>query len=339
MKNLIAIVVTLFAVNNAFAGDGTTVGGFADAQLHIDNPSEGFSVHDGAVYLNHQMGNTSGTVDIPFSAGAQAAAGLVLGGLKGQAFVSHKYDNGVRWKLGMWDTPFVKEPNDTVNVMFTRRGLAAGTSPFTHQGLTLGWANDMVGFDAVIANPDDATVVFDRNTPDFGAVLTVKQDMMHGKVAFLANSNKTTGTSESGHVLDLAAGVNVDKLTWDVEFLMRKNAITGASAFPTLGTSVSYAMNEWTFGARFEYAMKSWEAFALANPAAPTAVPAVAATTFRNYAGTTDDKGWQLTVGPQCQMTKNLKVRLDFTAKSLTPMGAAAATNTSMTVLSAVYSM
>ena len=165
------------------------VSGFIDAQFQAtsrhsfngtsNQNSRGFSIHDGALYVSKSVGNGEAKLDIPFSlrdkggktigsgtdstgANVSVTAGngvdFDIATVRAQAYVGQKYENGLRWKLGQFDTSYGFEVNDTVDIALSRQGYVYNyTDPFVHTGLQVGYDfSPTYGMNLLAANRKDS---------------------------------------------------------------------------------------------------------------------------------------------------------------------------------------
>lgn len=145
----------LFAGSVASA-EGVKVGGFvAPAFMWTKGTANTFAVPDGAIYLSHSMDMAEVMVDVPFSLTSATGNALALGGSKAQAYISHKWENGLSWKLGQFDGIYGYARNDMANWAFAQDSLLRSNfQPITHTGLLLGYSfSDMLGLNILFANP------------------------------------------------------------------------------------------------------------------------------------------------------------------------------------------
>jgi hypothetical protein len=320
----IGAVVLFYGSAMSFA-DGVKVGGFVDAQYHWvkDAAHEGFTVNDGAVYLNADLAACSAVVDIPFRGNYTATstttpAMFELAGSKTQAYVSHKYDMGASWRLGQWDSPFGIDGNDTKDVALSRRNIVAENMlPTVFAGALLGFdVNKDMGVNFFVANQRNEA---SRRGKD--AELGGRFWMNAGNFGFGAGGiyGKRSGTT--AYLVDVTAKLSMDKLSVGAEFAMQKDdsirtdasgmGIVGLVGF---GVTVTMALN-----ARVAYLSKA------------TAVSTI---------GVSMDSSMALTVGPSFDMSKALRCKLDYTLRSdtVSVLGVSTSSSTHSAVIASVYS-
>lgn len=277
------------------AADGVSVGGFVDAQYNWTKQKgvktgNTFSVPDGAMYLNGKSGGTEVMVDLPFSANA-TDAGFTDFADKGQAFVGGKYDSGLNWKLGQYDSTLAYEANDSVDLVFSKAGLLAGLAPAVHRGLNVGYDfSDMLGVTLTVANPymnsDTAGGEMTEGNPDFGAQVSANFDMFYVKVGGLFG--KDTLNKKNSMLMTAQAGFNVSGATLALDFGLRKNRDT------RVGTKFENGMG---FGAHLGYAIDD-----MTN----------VATRFE-YTKLKSDNRIAWTTGPQFKLSEGLTAKVDYT--------------------------
>ena len=294
----------------AFAADeGVKVGGFVDAQYNwLNQPNykntNTFNVNDGALYLGKSLGAGEVFVDIPFrskteaeiSGGSTNNSNFVVGADKAQAYVAWKYENGLSWKLGQFDSLYGFESNDSPDLVFAKQGLLYGNVPNTpnaldlagltavkpmvHTGLAVTYdLSELLGVTFLVANPNPQAKMYDGN-PDFGFKISSKFDIFHTSVGGLF----TRVGDNKGSLFDIMAGAKFGKLMADLEVTFDKkpmgSAETRFGSLVQLGYSLNDKMNVAT---RFEY----------------------------TKLGTLKALSW--TTGPQWSFSRDLVAKLDYT--------------------------
>jgi hypothetical protein len=249
--------------------------GFARKFQTLDSST--FAIADGAVYLGASHGASELLVDLPFA--YSSGKDLSVGTGKAQAYVKHKWENGLNVKFGQFDTPFGYEANDLANVTFTHQGIVYEALPVVHTGLTLGYdLSDMLGVSFIFANPFDNGVKLPKSKFDIGAHVSSKVDALNLGLGFLYTDgvqtlfDVTAGTAVQG--LDVAADVAI------------KMPDTGDSSFFFGLQGKKGLTEELTAGARFEFG--------------------------RVPAGAGSSTEFELTVGPQYALSKALVAKLDY---------------------------
>lgn len=255
-----------------------------------------FQLPEGAVYFSHSMDMAQVMVDIPFSATSTANNNLSIGGDRAQAYVAHKWEMGLSWRLGQFDTMYGYASNDLVDQSFAARsGLTNGMIPTTHTGLLFNYAfSDMLGLNVVVANPmnksyrevaekADGTADADNTTKyDMGLQVTSNVDMFKFAVGWLMHrGTKAVGNS---NMFDVVVGTSMGDLKFDADLVYSKAKDVDADM--GFGLQGIFAVNDMaSAGARIEW-MKT---------------------------GATDTKMLGLTVGPQFALSKALNLRVDYT--------------------------
>ncbi len=286
-KNAVAVLCGLTLAAPAFAADaggGFKLGGFVDGRFNMNlstTNTSGFAVQDGAVRMSHDMGGSSMWVDLPFSAngtGRDFSVGLA----KGQAYVQHKYDGGIWWRLGQFDSLLGVDGNDTDEYFFTSASrMDTLIDLFTHTGLVAGYAGSGFGFNVMIANLRDMGT---NNTPagmDLLGQLTFGSGSITGKAGFMFNFQGSTNS----HILDASIEFKAAELVADIGFMMKLGgAVTN---WGLVVAPVYQASDKLGIGARF-------------------AMTSVASAT-----------GFEVQAGPKYSFSKNLDARLNYNLTSL----------------------
>jgi len=285
---LVLIAISGMTVSSAFA-DGVGASGFVDVQLGWDNTNDytGTAVADGALYFSKTLGNGEVKLDLPFAINnadtAQLDVGVEGDGIApaparytGQAYVAYKYESGLRWKIGQWDTSFGYELNDSADLFFTDYGLLWNRNPVVHQGALVGYdLNSEMGLNFYAAAPSNAGTLL-------GSV--AKDDLQFGAQFTYAGAIRlATGllmTDADNMYFDLVVGKDIGSLVLDVE----ANGLKVAGGDMTIGVLAHavYNLSETTaLGLRFEHE-------------------------------TTGDGQTQLAVGPRFAMSKDLNVKFEY---------------------------
>ncbi|MBI1862384.1 MAG: hypothetical protein HYR96_15840 [Deltaproteobacteria bacterium] len=323
--NFIAVVGALLIVGNVHAAD-TKVSGFVDAQYHwkSDGTGDGFTVDDGAVYINSEMGVCSATVDVPFQSKAASGA-FSIATNKMQAYVGHKYNMGVGWKMGQYDTPFGLEANDANNRVFVRKGIV-GTNilPVVQTGVLIDYAIGGTKLNLLVGNEHDKGTNPAGGQPEFGAVVNMAFGSMNLDLGFLGQS-KTAGMT---YLIDAVLKYGMGQLNIGVEFAMKNDPTSPTSTAPGasansnsqmgIGALIGFAMTDtMSLDARFGYLSK-------ATVGAGTTTGAVV------------DSAMDIAVGPSFAMSKALKCALQYTMMNSTTGGTS--TTSHMGTISSIYS-
>jgi len=324
----------LLAGSVASAADGVKVSGFAAPGFKwVQDTSNSFSVMDGAVYLSHSMDMAEVMVDIPFATSTAAGAGnnFAIATGKAQAYVGHKFDMGMHWKLGQFDYAGGYEGNDAPTHMFANGSvIVEGMLPVTHTGFSAGFApSDMLDVNLIVANqrnlgtqPDAGTTGSYDSKYDIGASVNANMDTFKLGVHFLYGEVASSVTSM---LLDVVASTQVSGM--DLALDVVYNNVKDFDAQFGIGVQAGYAVSDQaSFGARFEYAK-------LTTPTLQAVLAAVGAPADTLF------KVMTFTVGPQYAVTKALKVKADYTLAKTEADASGADSETDHTVaVAAVYS-
>lgn len=279
-----------------------------------------FQVPEGAVYFSHSMDMAQVMVDIPFSATSSTSNNLSIGGDRAQAYIAHKWEMGLSWRLGQFDGIYGYLNNDLVDQAFaSRSGLRDSTlMPKTHTGLLFNYAfSDMLGLNVVFANPmnmssrpvavkADGSADSDSTTKyDMGLQVTSNVDAFKFGVGWLMHrGTKAVGNS---NMFDVTAGTAMGDLKLDADLVFSKAKDVDADM--GFGVQGIFAINEMaSAGARVE-----WVKF-----------------------GATDTKMLGLTVGPQFALSKALNLRVDYTMGN-SKVGSGTSSTTHAINLAGVY--
>lgn len=361
-KTAVLVAVSWLAIP-AFAG----IGGFVDAQVggsKTVNPNS--EIADAAVYLTKELGNGKLMIDIPFSYRADSVdtsyqldsagggpdvpnhtAGFASAfrsfNKKAQATVSWSYDFGLSWTLGRFDSPFLNEAQDTVGLgPYATQGAIFNVLPNMHNGLMLTYGQGPLSVMGIVSrpvglvhsapsgNPADAPARQDGENFEWGFLAKYTHDMMYaGAGLYLFN----TGTKDAPSVdpaktfslIEIMAGTKVADWTIDAQAVLTSPIVKNTDSGLAVGATINYAMDKmWSIGIRPNYVNKINP-----NTVATTASPAW----YVASAGST----WEVTVGPQAQMTDDLRLRLNYTWTSTKANPNTKSETDSAYALSAVY--
>ncbi|NBX77073.1 MAG: hypothetical protein EBQ92_11000 [Proteobacteria bacterium] len=342
-KTAVLVAVGWLAVP-AFAG----IGGFIDAQVGSKlsgTPEQSLNseIADGAVYLSKELGRGKMMVDLPFSFSAANAdvntfggagipgAALVAAGYdsafrafntKAQAYINWSYDFGLSWQLGRFDSPFLNEANDTVGLnAYTTQGHLFSLLPRMHNGLMLTYGTGSVTLMGIASRQDGtvgarATGAAAENL-EYGIMGKWTRDAMYvGAGAYLHKPDATsTGTHQ---IIEVMAGTKMSDWTVDAQALFTKVATSGAESGFGIGGTINYAVDKtWSVGVRPNYSSKVSAA--------------------SSHAAATTGSTLEIAVGPQVNLTDDLRMRANYTYTSVKQTSGATADNTSEWALSAVY--
>lgn len=237
MKNVIKMlsVMTVVALVGVSASANTKVSGFVDAQYNWTNTAVApnnlgqFMVADGAVYVSKEMDGGKAMADLGFT-----AAGVTVD----QAYVNYKYAGGLWWTLGLFDSHFGIQANDSADFVFSGAGLVYNRAilPKTFTGLQLGYdmGNDM-SLNVVLGTP--FTKIF---APQF---------KYNGTVRFGVGANidlTTTGTT--AYLIDAKVGGDFGNIGVDVGFNYDNTSAIGITAQAVMKD----LMDKVNAGARFD---------------------------------------------------------------------------------------
>jgi len=339
-KTAVLVAVSWLAIP-AFAG----IGGFVDAQVGggqtagADDTTLNSQIADAAVYLTKELGNGKMMLDLPFSFTAANAAIPVTNGpagvgfpydtafrafdTKAQAYLSWAYDFGLSWQLGRFDSPFLNEANDTVGLgPYATQGDLFATLPRMHNGLMLTYGQGPVTVMG-IASRQDGTVgarAAGENL-EYGVLGKYTHDMGYLGAGLYMHKPGTTATpnTESHSIIEVMAGTKMSDWTIDAQAVFGKKAQAGAESGFGIGGTVNYAWDKmWSVGVRPNYTSK------------------LEAATVHDGA-TNTGSAFQLAVGPQAQMTDDLRLRANYTWTSRKDTANAPSVSDSEWALSAVY--
>jgi hypothetical protein len=299
------------------------VGGFVDGQTHWSNKSElseGFVVNDGALYLSKEGTSSFFKVDIPFrsnssnSSASTAGANFAIATTKAQAYVGYIAPTTCRFKLGQFDTPFGAELNDTVDNTFSRQGIVTNSLlPVVHTGLMATHVfMDNLTVSLMVANQKDQGAKRSLDI-DYGFQAGWAQNGMR----FSGGLLQTRSSGKNLPLVELMAGMSMDKFSVDVELDAKKPAATTSTmGWGLMGIGSYQMMPELALSLRAEHVKKI-----------------VADTTTGSF----NTKQTQFTAGPQYSVSSQLKLKADYSYLVHTPDASAAKVKTSTFILGAVY--
>lgn len=290
VMNMLKLVIIMVAiiVAPAQAADGTKVGGFVDVQYQWNKAgtAAGFALSDAAVYLNSDMGMCSATMDLPIAMNFSTAA-VAFGAGKAQAFVHHKYSNGVNWRLGQFDSLFGLEANDTKDNAMASLGIVkTNITPFVHAGTTVGYDAGNFKVNLILAKQQAAAANADSQ---YGAhVNGAFGDLSVGAGVLLG---KRSG--ESTNLIDAVLNYKAGKVGFGAEFVMKKDPSVGTDTALGIAALMGFGMTD-TMGldARFGYVSK---------------------------AITGNSSTIEISAGPSFNMSKAMTCKVHYTFTSATP--------------------
>ena len=187
--------------------------------------------------------------------------------------------------------------------------LTYGTGPVTLMG---------------IASRQDGTVG-DRaagENLEYGVMGKWTHDAMYvGAGLYMHNpGTAATANTNSHQIIEVMAGTKMSDWTIDAQALFTKTAIPSAESGIGLGATINYAVDKtWSVGIRPNYSSK--------------VAGAATAHTGANTTGST----LEVAVGPQVNLTDDLRMRANYTYTSVKTTSGGTANNTSDWTLSAVY--
>ena len=345
-QNALVVLSALTLSTVASADDAAKFGGFVDAQTTVgtakfaktDNGTYRLSnkINDGALYFSKSLGGGSAAIDLPFNLITSGATNLNFANSQAQAYVNYGYSNGVSWRMGQFDGIFGLERNDSKDVLFTEVGqIRKLAQPIVHTGLMVGYElSKTLNFQALVTSVADTgpLTITSRNnaagnkTYEYGGKISYSDafrlslgTLMH-KVRDVALVGATNASNESESYINVTAGTKVDHLNLDVEYTTksyyaastitpnRKEKVTGSA----IGAIASYELNDSTnVAARFQTLSK------------------IDASHYSMM---------EVTVGPQFQMTKDLRVKADLTMSSMKAAAGADSISNNHARVAAVYS-
>lgn len=293
------------------------ISGFVDAQFvksTRQSMNRGFLLNDGAIYVTSELKEVEFKVDIPFRMYTVGNPNFEVGLTRAQAYVGQKLASGFKWKIGQFDTTFGFEGNDTVDITFSRQGNVYNyTDPFVHTGLFFGYDfSPELNLNFYVANPNDRGVSTNKNL-QYGAQLVRSASDFRFAIGGMLNADSTTG--KTNYYADVVTGVTVGGLSVDAEasYNYRSDIInpdtgTGINGIGALLHIVYQFSEPFTFGARGEYITQQ----ALADPK-ETAPQSTLKSQVLIFAG------------PQYYITKNIRLKLDYSLQMDTEYGSSTA--------------
>lgn len=310
MKNQIKNIfgLGLLLAGGVASAEGTKVGGFVAPAFSWAKAgtvkTSTFNVPEGALYFSHSMDAAEVMVDIPFALTGATSNSLSLGGSMTQAYLSHKWSNGLSWKLGRFDRLYGYSPNDLAARTLTQQAALWSMVPTTHTGLVLGYGfSDMLDVNFLFANPANTAVRVTGVKYDLGLQANVKMDAIKASLGWLMGKSGAV----TSNLFDVVLGMTQDKMAVDFNFDMTK--ATGGTAAMGFGLQVKNGFTDTVSGAvRAEWMKDS----------AKTKTLAVA-------------------VGPQFAVTKALEVRADYSLGNSKADGATTSSTSHTVAVAGVY--
>jgi len=340
-KTAVLVAVGWLAVP-AFAG----LGGFIDAQVGSrlsGTPEQSLNsqIADAAVYLSKELGRGKMMIDLPFSFTAANAAIPLTNGpagvnfpydsafrafdTKAQAYVNWSYDFGLSWTLGRFDSPFLNEANDTVGLnAYTSQGILFSALPRMHNGLMLTYGQGPVTLMGVASRQNGTVGARDAGEKlEYGLLGKWTRDAMYVGAGWYMHGPGTDAlaNTETHSIIEVMAGTKMSDWTIDAQAIFTKVALSGAESGFGVGGTINYAVDKmWSIGVRPNYLSK---------------VGASSAGTWHTANGAWSQL--QVAVGPQVNLTDDLRMRANYTYNSSKQNDGGTAVNTSDWTLSAVY--
>lgn len=295
MKKTLGILSALAISGSAFAD--VNVSGYLDAGYSWSNKAAGghnaFSFNEGGVWFTGKAGGSSFVADLDVGNAAFE-----------QAYVSHKYDNGFSWSLGVWDTQLGAEANDSVNRQFLKTGLLWSLLPETETGLSMGYdLSEALGLQLWVVNDTTSNSI---KYPVLGFKLSSKMDGMNARVGaqFFTKVDEVTSSSgvsyaangETGYLIDVGADSKFGDIHVAANLLLKKDADKNAKSGLGFGVEGGAKLAE---GTSFDVGVE-W-----VNDKAGKL----------NKAETDPVSVIELRAGPRFEMSDALTIKADYTFK------------------------
>lgn len=312
MKTITLIIaMALIGVTEIYAE--TKAGGFVDAQFqwNKDDTTKAFAVADGSLMLSHEMGTCTAMIDVPFNDVGATNGSFVGFADKFQAYVTHKYDMGIGWKLGQFDTMYGLEANDTKDLAMATKGIVgSNVIPVVHTGASIDMNAGPAKLNVMVANPADKGAT---STPmDLGVQANVNMGSMGLKVGGLFN--RVSGNM--GYLIDAVANMPMGSLDLGVEFAIKKTAGATDSQMGIVGL-VGFGLTD-TIGLDARFSFVSNGSIKVAGTNTPI------------------DSAMEISAGPHFIMSKNMRCKVHYTIMSNTPTSGSARSTHSAVISSIV---
>jgi hypothetical protein len=306
-------------LTNVHAVEGPAVvrvSGFVDPQLQITSSgntvSKGFVLNDGALYVDGSVESTEFKIDIPLRMFSTGNVDFDIAKTRAQAYASAKYSNGLKWKLGQFDTTFGFEGNDTVDIAFTRQGIVyTFTDPFVHTGLLVGYEMGEMSFNLYATNPNDSGILPSGTKPSdpfanpvtnngmqYGAQFVYTSPELRGSLGGLTFMNGKSNMSDIYY--DVTLGVTIDAFSMDAEISYNKVGANATASYGYLLQLMYTGPEGLSFGARGE----------IVNDRSQRE------SRMYDQLGAVSKQSL-LFVGPQYAVNSALKLKLDYTYQSV----------------------
>lgn len=253
IKKTLGMMTVVAMSGSAFAD--VNVSGYADAGYNWSNRAAGnesnFAFNEGGIWFTGNSGATAFVLDV----GVRNMAANVE-----QGYVSHKFDNGFSWSLGLMDAIVGVESSDSVNNPFVNTGILYDLTNSYETGLLLGYdLSDALKAEVLVANGDNSKAMAgaEFDYPALGFRLTSKMD---GLSAHVAGRFASDG-DENGYAIDIGATTAFGAFHVGAELLLLKAAVanseSGIGFGLHLGTEVAEATKlnvgfEWENGSGSE---------------------------------------------------------------------------------------
>lgn len=209
-----------------------------DPSVASGNPSSGFGIEDGAVYVNYEKEKMSITADLAFRRGKdsdtnaaatqpnQSSTGAIaLGVDKSQLYLKYKLGSMFTIDLGQFDTIFGAEVNDSKDRLFNKTGTTYDFAlPVTHTGAMLEFARGGFAIKAFAANPNNkgsnGTSTAGDDKTEYGGAIGYTNDSFHGQIGYMGRPiNQASGVGTATRSLtDATAGVSLGAFALDAEY-------------------------------------------------------------------------------------------------------------------------
>ncbi|MGE0615350.1 MAG: hypothetical protein AB7P04_06895 [Bacteriovoracia bacterium] len=284
----------------------TKFSGFADAQLGwAKQNSRGFTIYDGAVYVDSSMDSASFKLDLPFSGGG-ANNNFAFATGKAQAYFNHKMGS-LSWQMGQFDHSYGYAGNDSVGYFHARQGAlhtAAYNSIMTHTGLKLAYMfSDAFSFNVVVSDPN-ASGTIGTNNFEYGGQLVYNSSGTMFKAGYLFNK----GALKNNTLLNVGAGTKMGAWDLNLDFALKDTTAQVDSSLGFAGDFIYNMTDSYGLGLRAEYLSK-----------------------FTNYSQI------DLTLGSKHKLTQNLTFKAGFNYQSATAVSGGTSASSYGLDLAGVY--
>ncbi len=241
---LISGFLILIASTHTFAADAAnkdalTFGGFIDYQfrfnrgnvkvtdsLNAAGSKSTFTLNQAALYLSKGLEGAKVFVDLPFRQSAATGSttnNFEFATTQAQAYITKKYDTGVFWQAGQYDTVYGFEGNDTKDLLFTRQGLVYALLPVTHSGLRVGFEFGTASISFLLGNANQKGQQTPSDNPEAGAKLAWNVDNYRLGLGYLVNKQDGDYTLsgqnygyQTNQIADFLAGASFGNFNIDL---------------------------------------------------------------------------------------------------------------------------